>query len=132
MSHRTREARQNALRLSHSTMIGLPLARMSANVASYYWILCLEILRLRLGFKPSTLVYANRELPRAIIDEDDGGRRFETEFRTKSENAIGIESETNRHREPDWDRHECCARGRPIIVEWERDARHSAGLSLVR
>ncbi|GBP71865.1 hypothetical protein EVAR_58922_1 [Eumeta japonica] len=26
----------------------------------------------------------------------------------------------------------CCARGRPIIVEWERDARHSAGLSLVR
>ncbi|GBP64488.1 Trissin receptor [Eumeta japonica] len=24
------------------------------------------------------------------------------------------------------------ARGRPIIVEWERDARHSAGLSLVR
>ncbi|GBP35802.1 A disintegrin and metalloproteinase with thrombospondin motifs 18 [Eumeta japonica] len=23
----------------------------------------------------------------------------------------------------------CCARGRPIIVEWERDARHSAGLS---
>ncbi|GBP03733.1 hypothetical protein EVAR_2461_1 [Eumeta japonica] len=25
-----------------------------------------------------------------------------------------------------------CARGRPIIVEWERDARHSAGLSLVR
>ncbi|GBP92512.1 hypothetical protein EVAR_63087_1 [Eumeta japonica] len=24
---------------------------------------------------------------------------------------------------------ECCARGRPIIVEWERDARHSAGLS---
>ncbi|GBP12004.1 hypothetical protein EVAR_5849_1 [Eumeta japonica] len=27
---------------------------------------------------------------------------------------------------------ECCARGRPIIVEWERDARHSAGLSLVR
>ncbi|GBP75701.1 hypothetical protein EVAR_98551_1 [Eumeta japonica] len=21
----------------------------------------------------------------------------------------------------------CCARGRPIIVEWERDARHSAG-----
>ncbi|GBP69972.1 hypothetical protein EVAR_50741_1 [Eumeta japonica] len=23
-------------------------------------------------------------------------------------------------------------RGRPIIVEWERDARHSAGLSLVR
>ncbi|GBP07394.1 hypothetical protein EVAR_4769_1 [Eumeta japonica] len=25
----------------------------------------------------------------------------------------------------------CCARGRPIIVEWERDARHSAGLSLV-
>ncbi|GBP46917.1 Histone H2B.3 [Eumeta japonica] len=24
----------------------------------------------------------------------------------------------------------CCARGRPIIVEWERDARHSAGLSL--
>ncbi|GBP19943.1 hypothetical protein EVAR_11333_1 [Eumeta japonica] len=29
-------------------------------------------------------------------------------------------------------RHECCARGRPIIVEWERDARHSAGLSLVR
>ncbi|GBP22388.1 General transcription factor IIH subunit 2 [Eumeta japonica] len=29
------------------------------------------------------------------------------------------------------DKH-CCARGRPIIVEWERDARHSAGLSLVR
>ncbi|GBP06182.1 Lysyl oxidase homolog 2 [Eumeta japonica] len=28
--------------------------------------------------------------------------------------------------------YECCARGRPIIVEWERDARHSAGLSLVR
>ncbi|GBP18340.1 hypothetical protein EVAR_14733_1 [Eumeta japonica] len=28
--------------------------------------------------------------------------------------------------------HKCCARGRPIIVEWERDARHSAGLSLVR
>ncbi|GBP12251.1 hypothetical protein EVAR_6420_1 [Eumeta japonica] len=28
--------------------------------------------------------------------------------------------------------HPCCARGRPIIVEWERDARHSAGLSLVR
>ncbi|GBP46374.1 hypothetical protein EVAR_36353_1 [Eumeta japonica] len=27
---------------------------------------------------------------------------------------------------------DCCARGRPIIVEWERDARHSAGLSLVR
>ncbi|GBP93461.1 hypothetical protein EVAR_65598_1 [Eumeta japonica] len=27
---------------------------------------------------------------------------------------------------------QCCARGRPIIVEWERDARHSAGLSLVR
>ncbi|GBP36197.1 hypothetical protein EVAR_4342_1 [Eumeta japonica] len=26
----------------------------------------------------------------------------------------------------------CAARGRPIIVEWERDARHSAGLSLVR
>ncbi|GBP43038.1 hypothetical protein EVAR_96296_1 [Eumeta japonica] len=26
----------------------------------------------------------------------------------------------------------CCARGRPIIVEWERDARHLAGLSLVR
>ncbi|GBP45994.1 hypothetical protein EVAR_24187_1 [Eumeta japonica] len=26
----------------------------------------------------------------------------------------------------------CCARGRPIIVEWERDAWHSAGLSLVR
>ncbi|GBP91758.1 hypothetical protein EVAR_33148_1 [Eumeta japonica] len=24
---------------------------------------------------------------------------------------------------------QCCARGRPIIVEWERDARHSAGLS---
>ncbi|GBP17898.1 hypothetical protein EVAR_7891_1 [Eumeta japonica] len=24
---------------------------------------------------------------------------------------------------------ECAARGRPIIVEWERDARHSAGLS---
>ncbi|GBP51720.1 hypothetical protein EVAR_96271_1 [Eumeta japonica] len=24
------------------------------------------------------------------------------------------------------------SRGRPIIVEWERDARHSAGLSLVR
>ncbi|GBP47970.1 hypothetical protein EVAR_40394_1 [Eumeta japonica] len=24
-------------------------------------------------------------------------------------------------------KHECCARGRPIIVEWERDARHSAG-----
>ncbi|GBP70454.1 hypothetical protein EVAR_52795_1 [Eumeta japonica] len=23
----------------------------------------------------------------------------------------------------------CAARGRPIIVEWERDARHSAGLS---
>ncbi|GBP66081.1 hypothetical protein EVAR_37543_1 [Eumeta japonica] len=30
-----------------------------------------------------------------------------------------------------WSR-QCCARGRPIIVEWERDARHSAGLSLVR
>ncbi|GBP49699.1 hypothetical protein EVAR_33453_1 [Eumeta japonica] len=29
-------------------------------------------------------------------------------------------------------REDCCARGRPIIVEWERDARHSAGLSLVR
>ncbi|GBP81064.1 hypothetical protein EVAR_62104_1 [Eumeta japonica] len=29
-------------------------------------------------------------------------------------------------------RYDCCARGRPIIVEWERDARHSAGLSLVR
>ncbi|GBP38482.1 hypothetical protein EVAR_23689_1 [Eumeta japonica] len=28
-----------------------------------------------------------------------------------------------------WD---SAARGRPIIVEWERDARHSAGLSLVR
>ncbi|GBP83381.1 hypothetical protein EVAR_91054_1 [Eumeta japonica] len=27
---------------------------------------------------------------------------------------------------------DCAARGRPIIVEWERDARHSAGLSLVR
>ncbi|GBP05392.1 Esterase FE4 [Eumeta japonica] len=27
-------------------------------------------------------------------------------------------------------RFRCCARGRPIIVEWERDARHSAGLSL--
>ncbi|GBO99184.1 hypothetical protein EVAR_486_1 [Eumeta japonica] len=26
----------------------------------------------------------------------------------------------------------CCARDRPIIVEWERDARHSAGPSLVR
>ncbi|GBP15533.1 hypothetical protein EVAR_9310_1 [Eumeta japonica] len=26
--------------------------------------------------------------------------------------------------------YKCCARGRPIIVEWERDARHSAGLSL--
>ncbi|GBP11943.1 hypothetical protein EVAR_74563_1 [Eumeta japonica] len=30
------------------------------------------------------------------------------------------------------DRGKCCARGRPIIVEWERHARHSAGLSLVR
>ncbi|GBP17390.1 hypothetical protein EVAR_8754_1 [Eumeta japonica] len=26
----------------------------------------------------------------------------------------------------------CCARGRPIIVEWERDARHSAGPSPAR
>ncbi|GBP92060.1 hypothetical protein EVAR_67788_1 [Eumeta japonica] len=29
-------------------------------------------------------------------------------------------------------KYKCCARGRPIIVEWERDARHSAGLPLVR
>ncbi|GBP57138.1 hypothetical protein EVAR_33381_1 [Eumeta japonica] len=33
---------------------------------------------------------------------------------------------------PILERLRCCARGRPIIVEWERDARHSAGLSLVR
>ncbi|GBP60345.1 hypothetical protein EVAR_91380_1 [Eumeta japonica] len=33
---------------------------------------------------------------------------------------------------PLYDDFTCCARGRPIIVEWERDARHSAGLSLVR
>ncbi|GBP37421.1 hypothetical protein EVAR_16326_1 [Eumeta japonica] len=39
---------------------------------------------------------------------------------------VGAASPTRRR--PDADAI-CCARGRPIIVEWERDARHSAGLS---
>ncbi|GBP22554.1 hypothetical protein EVAR_84794_1 [Eumeta japonica] len=37
-----------------------------------------------------------------------------------------------RRRGPRQKKFPIAARGRPIIVEWERDARHSAGLSLVR
>ncbi|GBP35426.1 hypothetical protein EVAR_94877_1 [Eumeta japonica] len=52
----------------------------------------------------------------------------------KSRELIRVPRETmftidNESTDPDT---RCCARGRPIIVEWERDARHSAGLSLVR
>ncbi|GBP83240.1 hypothetical protein EVAR_52041_1 [Eumeta japonica] len=48
------------------------------------------------------------------------GRPAEERSRSRYEIALVVISDVAE---------QCCARGRPIIVEWERDARHSAGLS---
>ncbi|GBP51238.1 hypothetical protein EVAR_85451_1 [Eumeta japonica] len=66
-----------------------------------------------MGLRSGSEMRAERELP--ILKSG-------TEPQVESAVESGMKSRTR----------QCCARGRPIIVEWERDARHSAGLSLVR
>ncbi|GBP79064.1 hypothetical protein EVAR_58732_1 [Eumeta japonica] len=68
-----------------------------------------------------------------------GVERFLSEHERVSESEVIAKFKDERHRRTSFAKAlcalkqlMCCARGRPIIVEWERDARHSAGLSLVR
>ncbi|GBP18851.1 hypothetical protein EVAR_93281_1 [Eumeta japonica] len=112
-------------------------------------------LKFRRGLSGLTSVLTDRVIETWLVDEessgsevDDVGEDFcpehsehDTDTSTDISDTEGTQPEplTRRHRHQmkmfrsqGWVILECCARGRPIIVEWERDARHSAGLSLVR